>query len=113
MFIDPLVYIGLAPAVLVPLWARARVAVALAKARRRPSAASGAEAAALILRTVGVEGVAIAAIDGPLSDFYDPVRRTLRLSTPVHDGRSLASLAVALREAGHAIRHARRPWSTL
>jgi Zn-dependent membrane protease YugP len=108
MFIDPLVYMALAPAVLVPLWARARTALAFARASRRPTSASGVEAAAAILRAEGIEGVAIVAIDGPLSDVYDPGRRTLRLSTPVHDGRSLASLAVAIREAGHAIRHARR-----
>ncbi|HWE38452.1 MAG TPA: zinc metallopeptidase [Isosphaeraceae bacterium] len=113
MFIDPLVYIALAPAVLVPLWARARTTLAFAKARRRPSSSSGAEAAAAVLREAGIEGVAIVAIDGALGDFYDPGRRTLRLSKSVHDGRTLASLAVAVREAGHAIRHGRRPWSTL
>lgn len=113
MFIDPLVYLALAPAWLVPLWARASMALALVRFGRRPAPMSGAEAAAAALGAAGVEGVAIVAIDGPLRDFYDPFHRTLRLSRRVHDGRSIGAVAVALREAGHAIRHAGRPWTTL
>ena len=38
-----------------------------------------------------------------LGDHYDPRDRTLRLSAGVHDNASIAALAIAAHEAGHAI----------
>ena len=43
---------------------------------------------------------------GPLSDHYDPRKRTVNLSQPVFAGRSIAATAVAAHEVGHAIQHA-------
>ncbi len=42
---------------------------------------------------------------GPLSDHYDPRNRTVNLSQGVYDGRSVASVAIAAHEVGHAIQH--------
>jgi Zn-dependent membrane protease YugP len=42
---------------------------------------------------------------GPLSDHYDPRKRSVHLSHPVHDETSVSATAVAAHEVGHAIQH--------
>jgi len=69
---------------------------------------SGAQAAREILDRNGLHAVPIErAAGGALSDNYDPRKRTLFLSEPVYDGRSVASTAIAAHEVGHAIQHAK------
>jgi Zn-dependent membrane protease YugP len=69
---------------------------------------SGAEVAREILDRNELHAVPIErAAGGPLSDNYDPRKRTLFLSQPVYDGRSVASTAIAAHEVGHAIQHAK------
>jgi uncharacterized protein len=70
------------------------------------SGATGAEAAAEVLRAAGVSGVSIERVDGFLTDHYDPSARKLALSSQNFDGTSVAALGVAAHEAGHAIQHA-------
>jgi Zn-dependent membrane protease YugP len=67
---------------------------------------AGAEAAAAILHAAGVSGVTIEPQKGMLSDHYDPRQKALRLSPDVYAGRSVASVAIAAHEAGHAIQDA-------
>ncbi|MFN9547732.1 MAG: zinc metallopeptidase [Cyanobacteriota bacterium] len=67
------------------------------------SGLSGAEAAEAVLRSAGVQGVRIERHQGFLTDHYDPLAKALRLSPHVYDGQSIASIAVAAHEAGHAI----------
>ena len=43
---------------------------------------------------------------GQLSDHYDPRTKTVALSRDVYAGQSIASLAVASHEVGHAIQDA-------
>ena len=45
-------------------------------------------------------------VGGRLSDHYDPSRKTVRLSRDIYHGTSIAALAVAAHECGHAIQHA-------
>jgi Zn-dependent membrane protease YugP len=40
-----------------------------------------------------------------LSDHYDPRTNVIRLSQPVFDGTSIASIGIACHEAGHAAQH--------
>jgi hypothetical protein len=40
-------------------------------------------------------------------DHYDPADETVRLTLPHHDGKSVAAVAVAAHEVGHAVQHAR------
>ena len=42
---------------------------------------------------------------GPLSDHYDPRKRSVHLSQPVYSERSISATAVAAHEVGHAIQH--------
>ena len=67
---------------------------------------TGAEVARAILDRNGLQAVPIhVSPGGPLSDHYDPRKREVFLSEPVHDGRSVASAAIGAHEVGHAIQH--------
>jgi Zn-dependent membrane protease YugP len=52
----------------------------------------------------------INAIDGQLTDHYDPRSKTLNLSADVGQARSVAAIGVAAHEAGHAIQDAKGYW---
>lgn len=109
MFIgfDPYYFIFLAPAILLGLWAQARVKSAFAEAERVPARLSGAAAARYVLDSAGLQQVGIEQTPGHLSDHYDPRDKVLRLSPTVYQGRSMAAVGVAAHEAGHAIQDAR------
>jgi len=64
------------------------------------------EAANLMLQRAGVTNCRIEPIGGRMSDHYDPRDRTLRLSEPVYNERSISAIGVACHEAGHALQHA-------
>lgn len=67
---------------------------------------TGAEAARIMLERQGVRDCKIEPVSGRLSDHYDPRVKTLRLSEPVYNSRSLSAIGVACHEAGHALQHA-------
>lgn len=64
---------------------------------------SGADAANRLIQTGGLYGVRIEGIKGKLTDHYDPRTKVLRLSQDVYQGSSVASLAIAAHELGHAV----------
>lgn len=66
---------------------------------------TGAEVAREILDRNGLHDVQIYAVNGKLSDHYNPRNKTINLSKEIHDGTSIAALAVASHECGHAIQH--------
>lgn len=77
----------------------------------RPSnGMTGADAAAAVLRSSGLDGLSINPIDGHLTDHYDPRNRTLNLSADVGQASSVAAIGVAAHEAGHAIQDAKGYW---
>ncbi len=108
MIFDPLYFLFVAPGFLLGLWAQHMVKSRFKHFSEVPNATglSGAEVAAQILRVKGIRGVKIEAIQGTLTDHYDPRDRTLRLSPEVYQGRSIAAAGVAAHEVGHAIQHA-------
>jgi Zn-dependent membrane protease YugP len=68
---------------------------------------TGAQAADSMLRSAGVTNVDIeVSRGGMLSDHYDPIKNVIRLSPEVYSSRSVAALAVACHEAGHALQKA-------
>jgi hypothetical protein len=105
---DPLYLIATAIGLALTLWAQFRVKSTFARFSQVGVRAgmTGAQAAAAVARAGNASGVQIKRHQGFLSDHYDPRTRTLRLSPEVYDGRSVASIAVAAHEAGHAIQHA-------
>ena len=64
---------------------------------------SGFEVARKILDKNGLKDLYIVETKGTMTDHYDPKRKTVRLSSDVYHGTSLASVAIAAHECGHAI----------
>ena len=64
---------------------------------------SGAQAAQRLIQYGGLYNVRIEGVQGRLSDHYDPRNKVLRLSQGVYDGSSVAALAIAAHELGHAM----------
>src|SRR4249919_2438841 len=60
-----------------------------------------------MLDSGGLQNVTVEGIAGQLSDHYDPRDNTMRLSEPVGNSNSVAAVAVAAHETGHAFQHAR------
>jgi Zn-dependent membrane protease YugP len=71
------------------------------------SGLTGAEVAQAILRANNITNVRVERVPGQLSDHYDPIRRVVRLSEGIYGRASVAGMAVAAHEVGHAIQHAR------
>jgi Zn-dependent membrane protease YugP len=68
---------------------------------------SGKEIAEKMLRENGIYDVKVTAVEGFLSDHYNPVAKTVNLSPEVYSGTSISAAAVAAHECGHAVQHAR------
>jgi Zn-dependent membrane protease YugP len=108
MFFDPIYLVFLAPALILGLWAQARVRSAFAEAERVHAPLSGAAAARHVLDSAGLHDVGIEPVQGFLSDHYDPRHKVLRLSPHVYQANSMAAVGIAAHEAGHALQDARR-----
>ncbi len=67
---------------------------------------SGRDVAERMLMQNGVNDVKVVSVAGQLTDHYNPLNKTVNLSTEVYGGRSVAAAAVAAHECGHAIQHA-------
>jgi Zn-dependent membrane protease YugP len=63
---------------------------------------SGLDAAQRLIRSGNLQQVSVEETGGQLSDHYDARKKILRLSPPVAQGQSIASLAIAAHEIGHA-----------
>ena len=67
---------------------------------------NGAQVARTVLDANGLHEVPVhVSPGGPLSDHYDPRKRSVHLSHPVFDEVSISATAVAAHEVGHAIQH--------
>jgi len=105
MFFNPLYLVFALPALLLGLYAQAKVRSSFEKYSRVRSARgiTGAQTARHILDENGLQHVTVERVDGFLSDHYDPSSKTLRLSSNVYDTPSLAAVGVAAHETGHAL----------
>ena len=70
------------------------------------SGMTGADAAWRLLQLNGITDVKIQRIGGTLTDYYDPSKKVICLSSDVFDSKSIAAIGVACHEAGHAVQHA-------
>ncbi|WP_407307562.1 zinc metallopeptidase [Desulfosporosinus sp. SB140] len=106
MFWDPTMVL-LIPAILLSLYAQFKISSAYKyySRVRAQSGLTGAQAARAILNSNGLYDVRVEAIQGNLSDHYDPRSHVISLSSDVYHGNSLASVAVAAHETGHALQH--------
>lgn len=68
--------------------------------------ATGAQAAHAVLSAHDLRRVLLQPVRGELSDHYDPKSKTIRLSETVYGVRSVAAMAIAAHETGHALQDA-------
>jgi Zn-dependent membrane protease YugP len=93
--------------IIFSVYAQVRVSSAYSKNLRIPSRGgiTGREAAEAVMARAGINDVQITETPGQLSDHYDPLHKTLVLSSDNYHGTSLAAVGVAAHEAGHALQH--------
>lgn len=105
-FWDPTMII-IIPGLLIAMYAQAKVQSAYHKYSRIQSVrgATGMQVARQLLEDQGIYDVQVEIGRGQLTDHYDPQKKVIQLSPGVYQGTSLASLAVAAHETGHAIQH--------
>ena len=91
--------------VLITLIAQAFVSSSYSKYKKvkNKKGVTGAEVAREILAKNGLENIYVVEVAGNLTDHYDPSRKTVRLSKDIYNGTSVAAIAVASHECGHAI----------
>ncbi|HEX5260405.1 MAG TPA: zinc metallopeptidase [Gaiellales bacterium] len=89
--------------------AQAWVRRAFADGSKIPSSSgmTGSQVSRQMLDSGGLQDVRIEGIGGQLSDHYDPRGKVMRLSEPVGNSSSVAAVAVAAHETGHAFQDAR------
>lgn len=106
-FFDSGYFVLVLPAFIFAMWAQGKVKSAYNTYSRLQSKSGrpACEVAAALLRDVGLGEVRIEKIPGQLSDHYDPRNRTLSLSAGTYDSPSVAAMAVAAHEVGHAVQH--------
>lgn len=66
---------------------------------------TGAQVARAILDANGMSDLPVNHVSGSLTDHFDPTRYIINLSDGIYDGSSIAALAVAAHECGHAIQY--------
>ena len=95
------------PFIIFAMYAQSKVKRTYAKYRKINNARgiTGEEVASRILRNNGIYDVRVEMTGGYLTDHYDPRGKVVRLSKDNFYGTSLAALAVAAHECGHAIQH--------
>jgi Zn-dependent membrane protease YugP len=105
LFFDPRYLLFMIPGLIVMGLAQWKLRSAFGKYREIPNSRRlmGAQVAELVMRAAGVHDVGIEPIPGELTDHFDPRAKMLRLSEPVYSSTSLAAMAVAAHEAGHAV----------
>jgi Zn-dependent membrane protease YugP len=105
MFYDPRYFIYMLPAILLMMVAQWYVNSAYSKWSQvqAHSRLTGAEAAQRLINSGGLYGVQIEGVRGRMSDHYDPKKKVLRLSEGVYNSNSVAALAIAAHELGHAM----------
>lgn len=104
-FFDIRYLIFMAPAFLLMMAVQWYVNSAYQRWSRVPARSrfNGASAAQRLMQRGGLYDLRIEPVHGHLSDHYDPRTKTLRLSPEVYQSASVASLAIAAHELGHAL----------
>jgi Zn-dependent membrane protease YugP len=95
------------PGIIIAVWAQSKVNNAYRIYSKMPvmSGLTGREAAQRIMRSGGINDVSIEPAQGRLTDNYNPRKKTLNLSEANYSGSSIAAVAVAAHESGHALQH--------
>jgi Zn-dependent membrane protease YugP len=107
-FFNPMYLIFMAPAFLLMTLTSWYVKSAYNKWSKVParSRLTGAQAAQRLISAGGLMGVQVQGIRGQMTDNYDPRDKVLRLSDGVSNSASVAAVAIAAHELGHAMQDA-------
>ncbi|HXF86293.1 MAG TPA: zinc metallopeptidase [Anaerolineales bacterium] len=107
-FFDPLYLIFMIPAFILMAITSWYVRHAYSKWSRvrASSGLTGYQAAQRLLATGSLYGVQVQGTHGELTDHYDPRNKTLYLSNGVANVPSVAAVAIAAHELGHALQDA-------
>jgi Zn-dependent membrane protease YugP len=108
MFFNSSYLLFMAPAFILMALASWYVRSAYNKWSKVPASSrlTGAQAAQRLVSSGALYGVKIEGVSGNLSDHYDPRTKTLRLSQGVANNASVAAVAIAAHELGHAMQDA-------
>ncbi len=108
MFFWDWTFIILLPGLIISVIAQAMVNSAYSKYSSRPAmcGVTGAQMAQRVLQQGNVSNVSVNQTGGTMSDHYDPRVKQIRLSGGVYNSSSIAAIAIAAHEAGHALQHA-------
>lgn len=104
-FLDPRYMLFMLPGLLIMMVVQGYVRSAYNKWSQVParSRLTGAQAAERLINNGGLYGVRVEGIAGNLTDNYDPRDKVLHLSRGVYESPSVAALAIAAHELGHAM----------
>jgi hypothetical protein len=104
LFFDPTYMLFMVPAFLLMMITSIYVKSSFSKWSKVParSGMTGTEAVQRLIARAGLYGIQIQGVSGNLTDNYDPRTKVLHLSEGVSGNASVASLAVAAHELGHA-----------
>ena len=107
-FYDPTYLVFMVPALILMTLTSWYVNAAYRKWSQVParSRMTGIEAAQRLIARGGMPGVQVQGTAGNLTDHYDPRNKTLFLSQGVANNASVASVAIAAHELGHAVQDA-------
>lgn len=91
--------------IFIPLIAQLKITSSYNKYKKIENSKNltGYDVARKILDNNDLEDIYIVETKGDLTDHYDPTQKVVRLSSDIYHGSSIASLAVAAHECGHAI----------
>lgn len=97
-------------AAILAIYAQTKVQTTYRRYKKIPNSKgiSGAQVAREILDSEGLYDIQIFEVKGQLSDHYNPGKKTINLSSDIYHGTSIAALAVAAHECGHAIQYKER-----
>ena len=101
---DPTIIL-LIPAIVFTVYAQRKVQstyAAYSRVQTRKNI-TGAQTARMILDRNGMSHVPIEVVPGNLSDNYDPTKDVMHLSEGTYNSSSVAAVAVAAHESGHAM----------
>jgi Zn-dependent membrane protease YugP len=95
------------PGIILSIWAQYKIKRTYETYSKIPSASRvpAGEFISVMLRQNGVHDVSVRAVRGNLTDHYDPRNKTISLSEGVHSSHSVAAIAIAAHEAGHALQY--------
>lgn len=104
-WLDPRYMMFMLPAFILMMVTQLYVSAAYSRWSRvaARSRFTGAQAAQRLMQTAGLYDVQIIGVPGQMTDHYDPSRKVLALSEGTAHNNSVAALAIAAHELGHAL----------